>query len=154
MKVSKKAYYGFRALAALAQTKSGRSSRDLAEAENLPENYLHKVLQCLKSSGFVESRKGMGGGYRLARSAESIASWDVIEALDGGFKTPDRAILSGAIAPCPIVTHCQTKSIWKEIEQAIEEKLSGITLADLIPRSPNIKEVSAENLRSNCKRAN
>lgn len=126
MRISKKAYYGLRAITALA--KQGELSvHDLAAAENMPEEYLHKILQVLKRQDIVSSEKGAGGGYTLARPINTISVWDIVSTLDGGFKSFAPPRLTHA-SPYPKLTHCQTNQVWKQLEQKIEETLSAMTL--------------------------
>ena len=82
MKVSKKAYYGLRAIVALAQANTALSIHTLAESEGLPEDYLEKILQHLRRANIVEAKKGVSGGYALARETKDISVWDVISDLD------------------------------------------------------------------------
>lgn len=134
MKVSKKAYYGLRALTALSFSGAGLSVRALAEQEHIPEKYLEKILQTLHQHRVVVARKGIHGGYMLAHSPDRVNVWQIIYALDGGFENIERPEMFGSIAPCPIVTHCQTKNVWHQLDHAIQTTLSNITLADLVPR--------------------
>ncbi len=129
MKVSKKAYYGLRAASSLAVTEKPVSAHDLAVAEHIPEDFLEKILQKLRQGGIVESKKGVEGGYALARPAGSISAWDVLSTLDGPMKTftpPLRNTL-----PCSVVSHCQTNEVWRALEKEIEKTLSKVTLGKL-----------------------
>lgn len=145
MKVSKKAYYGFRAAVSLAASGQAVSAHDLAEAEHIPEDFLEKILQKLRRVGIVESKKGAEGGYALARPAETISAWDILETLDGpmkAFAPPLKNTL-----PCSIVSHCQTNEVWRTLEKEIEKTLSEITLDNLTRENdkyqmPNIKSIS------------
>lgn len=133
MKVSKKAYYGLRATLALAQTEKPLSIHTLAEMEHLPENYLEKILQALRKTGLVTAHKGVAGGYTLARTAEKISVWDILSPLDGPMK-PFSTPVKGTL-PCLQVSHCQTNEVWRSLEEKIEETLSGISLASLVPKN-------------------
>ena len=126
MRISKKAYYGLRAITALA-TEGELSVHDMALAENMPEVYLHKILQMLKREGVVSSEKGAHGGYTLARPLDAISVWDIVSTLDGGWKTFAPPRLTHA-SPYPKLTHCQTNQVWRELEQKIETTLSAMTL--------------------------
>lgn len=141
MKVSQKASYGLRALAALAQCPEGHglSAHVLAQEEHIPEDYLEKILQHLKRSGFVASEKGVRGGYMLAKAPSEITSWDILETLDGGFKEATHPPFSGTLAPCPVMTHCQTKNVWEQLEGVIKNTLSKVTLADLVPKEAHTR---------------
>lgn len=133
MKVSKKAYYGLRAALALAQAKKPLSIHALAEAEHLPEDYLEKILQSLRKAGLVEAKKGVSGGYSLAKPAETIDMWDILLVLDGPIKTFVPPI-KGEL-PCFQPSHCQTNEVWRRLETEIEQSLSRVTLRSLIPKN-------------------
>ncbi len=134
MKVSKKAYYGLRAVLALAQEDEALSIHTLAEREGLPEDYLEKILQDLRRAGIVEARKGTAGGYVLAHRKEEISAWDIVRTLDGPIKTfaaPKKGML-----PCFQVSHCQTNEVLRVLEQEIEKSLSKVSIGQLV-RSSN-----------------
>lgn len=133
MKVSKKAYYGLRAVLALAQTGKALSIHSLAEAEHLPEDYLEKILQELRRAGIVEAKKGTAGGYSLTRSAKNLNVWDILRELDGPIKTFMPPV-KGAL-PCLQVSHCQSNEVWRTLEKKIEETLSDISIESLISQN-------------------
>jgi Rrf2 family protein len=142
MKISKKAYYGLRALVGIAHY-GEISAHALAREESLPEDYLHKILQQLKKAGIVSSEKGAAGGYALDRCTDDISVWEVILALDGEI-TPFTAPRMSSTAPYPKLTHCQTSVAWRKLSEAIENTLSHISIADLIQpvaiiKNPNDK---------------
>ncbi len=145
MKVSHKASYGLRALAGLSRHSASISAHILAREEHIPEDYLEKILQHLKRSGFVISEKGVRGGYALAKPPERITSWEVIESLDGGFQTSSRPVFSGTLSPCPILSHCATKNVWEQLESVIKNTLSKVTLADLVPKEARHKNFHEQN---------
>ncbi len=130
MKISKKAYYGLRAVLALAQTSQPLSIHALAEAEHLPEEYLEKILQHLRRVGIVEAKKGTAGGYSLAQPKETLSVWTILRELDGPIKMflpPAKGTL-----PCLQVSHCQSNQVWRTLETEIEKTLSAITLATIL----------------------
>ncbi len=133
MKVSKKSYYGLRAILALAQTDKPLSIHALAETEHLPEDYLEKILQSLRKANLVESKKGVSGGYSLARPAHLINIWEIQKVLDGPIKV-STPLIKGEL-PCFQPSHCQTSEVWRTLETEIEKSLSHITLASLIPKN-------------------
>lgn len=129
MKISKKAYYGLRAVVALAQADQAISIHTLAKAEQLPEDYLEKILQTLRRAGIAEARKGVAGGYTLARGSKNVNVWEVLCELDGPIKT--FTPIKGAL-PCLHVSHCQTNQVWRILEEEIEKTLAKIKISDLI----------------------
>lgn len=151
MKISKKAYYGLRAVLALAQVDTALSIHTIAESEHLPEDYLEKILQSLRRAGIVEATKGTSGGYALARPAGEITVWDILRELDGPIKT-FAAPVKGTL-PCLQVSHCQTNEVWRTLEKQIEMTLSNITIEQLISHNLSEKNVKAQmtNFKSNQK---
>jgi len=130
MRISKKAYYGLRAVLTLAQAKEPLSIHTIAETEHLPEDYLEKILQILRRGGIVEAKKGTSGGYALAKPIEKLSTWDVLRVLDGPiimFMPPVKGEL-----PCLQVSHCQTNQVWRVLEEKIEQTLSAITLQSIL----------------------
>ncbi len=134
MRISKKAYYGLRVAAALARNGGELSVHELAHTEDMPEDYLHKILQSLRKASLVTAAKGQGGGYALARDTADISVLDVVIALDSGFKNFSPPKLTRS-SPYPKLTHCQTNQIWKALEKSIEDTLAEMTLAQLLSSS-------------------
>lgn len=75
--------YALRAMACLAYSPDDLTpTPKLAELTMVPPNYLAKVLQSLAQADLISGRRGVGGGYRLARTAEEISLLDVVNAID------------------------------------------------------------------------
>src|SRR5262245_29454497 len=88
-KVSTRGDYACRALVSLS-LHAGEgpppiptSVRDIAERTALPQPYLEQILLALKGAGIVRSKRGVGGGYILARPADQITLGDIVSAVDG-----------------------------------------------------------------------
>ena len=82
MKLSTKGRYGLRALIDLAQH-SGEgpvSIMSISERQDISERYLEQLVSLLKKAGLVQSVRGAGGGYRLAKRMEEISVGDVLRA--------------------------------------------------------------------------
>lgn len=81
--ISQTSEYALRAVAWLgAQTEGVYTTGEIAEATDVPANYLAKVLQTLTRKGIVRSRRGPGGGITLARDASELTVLDVVSAVD------------------------------------------------------------------------
>jgi len=89
--------YALRALVYLAHDDDDgyHQTRDLAQALNVPANYLGKILQLLGHKKLVESQRGMKGGFRLSRLPEQIRLFDVLNALDTIPTAPTCPLMSG-----------------------------------------------------------
>ena len=88
MQVSAKVDYGLRAMLELAARSQGdtndlASAEELAEAQGIPGKFLEGILNQLRRSGLVISRRGAEGGYRLAKPADQITFAEVIRAIEG-----------------------------------------------------------------------
>jgi Rrf2 family protein len=128
--VSTRSRYGLRFLVELCR-RQGSGPVDLAsiaEQQEMPERYLAKLAAALRNAGLVRSERGAGGGFKLARPADSICIRDVVEALDGRISLVE---CTGDSALCPRSGACPTLPIWKGLESLIRDYLEGITLEAL-----------------------
>jgi Rrf2 family protein len=85
MKVSKRGQYGMRALCHLAENYGTGvvQIREIARKESIPGKFLEGILLELKHAGIVRSRRGIDGGYELAREPKEIMLGQVMRVLDG-----------------------------------------------------------------------
>ena len=85
MRLSKRTEYGLRAVVQLARLWPTNyvQAKDLAHQEEIPPKFLEAILLALRRGGFLESKVGAGGGYRLSRSPREISAGDVIRRLEG-----------------------------------------------------------------------
>ncbi len=130
MRVSAKADYAVRAAAELAAADEGPVKGErLAEAQDIPLQFLEHILLDLKHSGIVRARRGAKGGYWLARPAEEVTIADVIRAVEGPIahvqSAPPEAIEYRGSAE-----HLQ--EVWIAVRASLRTVLEGVTLADLV----------------------
>jgi Rrf2 family iron-sulfur cluster assembly transcriptional regulator len=132
VKVSTRGDYAARALASLAlHSDVGPTSvRDIAERTGLPQPYLEQILLALKGAGLVRSKRGVGGGYVLARAPEAITLADIVSAVDGPIVVGDfgEPHKHGA---CDHEGQCVLLAIWGEVGEHMRRHLTGVTLADV-----------------------
>lgn len=85
MKLTTRGRYGLRAMIDLAvhDSEGAVSAQSIAERQDLSERYLEQLIRAMKKAGLVESIRGAGGGFRLARPADQISVGDVLRALEG-----------------------------------------------------------------------
>ena len=107
--------------------------QSIAERQNISESYLEQLVRKLRTAGLVNSVRGAGGGYQLARPASAISVGDVLRACEGNLE----AVSCGApgIAQCEQADLCVTRLVWERVNHAIEEAVDGITLEDLVTES-------------------
>jgi Rrf2 family transcriptional regulator, iron-sulfur cluster assembly transcription factor len=130
MKISTRGDYAARALLSLALHGSDRptSVKEIAERTGLPQPYLEQILLAVKGAGLVVSKRGVGGGYVLARPAEDITLADILAAVDGPLIT-----LLGEHDHCE--GHCVLQEVWVGVSEETRRVLEGFTLADLVART-------------------
>lgn len=99
MKLSKRTEYAVRALVHFAKLGAGSfaQSRDVAAQERLPTKFLESVLLGLKRHGYLESKVGSGGGYRLTKPPAQIAVGEVIQRLEGGEEGENAELANDAV---------------------------------------------------------
>ena len=130
MRVSTRGDYACRALLSLAihtDAAGPTSVRDIAERTGLPQPYLEQILLALKGAGLVRSKRGVGGGYVLARHPEDIRLSEILSAVDGPISLGDfgEPHQDGA---CDHEGQCVLLSIWKSSGEQMRKLMDGFTL--------------------------
>ena len=129
MRLSKRTEYGLRAIIQLARLwpRNFVQSKDLSHAESLPNKFLESILLALRRGGFLESKVGSGGGYRLSRSPRDIQVGDLIRRLEGRLTLKE--------SPSPTETSpgkAAVRLINEKLTQATDEVLDTMTLEELL----------------------
>ncbi|MEA2901284.1 MAG: Rrf2 family transcriptional regulator, iron-sulfur cluster assembly transcription factor [Actinomycetota bacterium] len=129
--------YASRALLSLALHADGSrptSVRDVAERTGLPQPYLEQILLALKGAGLVRSKRGVGGGYVLARHPSEITLGQIVSAVDGPIVAGDfgEPHQNGA---CDHEGQCVLLSVWAEVGGHMRDHLDSFTLADMVTRA-------------------
>ena len=137
MKVSTRGDYASRALLSLALHGADgipTSVKDVAERTGLPQPYLEQILLALKGAGLVRSKRGVGGGYVLARLPEEITLAQIVAAVDGPIVAGDFGA-PHENGSCDHEGQCILLAVWADLGQQIREQLQSLTLADMAQRS-------------------
>ena len=136
--LSKKAKYAIKALQYLARNRDRGPVliAEIAEREGIPQKFLEAILLELKKEGFLESRKGKGGGYFLGKPPEDVTLGAVVRKIEGPL----------ALLPCVSQLHyrrceectdeatCGLRMVFKDVRDRTAEILDGTTLADVEAR--------------------
>ena len=127
--ISPTAEYALRAMVAIAQG-SGYAvvTSTIAEITRVPSGYLPKVLQTLRKAGLVDSKRGLGGGFTLARPAEDMTVLEVVNAV-APIKRIERC-------PLRIDSHgtnlCPLHKRLDEATELVEQSFASTTIAELL----------------------
>lgn len=113
---------------------AGRSGVDpvslstIASDEGIPMAFLERIMARLRDAGLVVATRGVSGGYRLSRATAEISVADVVAALEGPLS------LVGCLPDdhgCDRSDGCASRQVWRRLDEAISDALTGITLSDL-----------------------
>jgi len=142
MRLSKKAEYGLRALIYAARHPEGTSFqiRDLAEKNGIPRKFLELILLELKNAGLLQSRRGVGGGYLLARRPEEIRASEIIRAVEGPVGGPTVRGAAGTPRPGAEEPSPAVARLVRETAEAAAAVLDRWTLADLAREEAEAEE--------------
>jgi FeS assembly SUF system regulator len=136
LRLSKLTDYAVVVLVRLSRGSGVQTSPGVSAATGIPEPTVAKVLKALGSRGLVASQRGAHGGYRLLRPLAAIPIADVIAAIDGPIALT--ACVEGAVGGCDVEGICPMRGRWDPVNEAIQQALTNITLADMqeasIPR--------------------
>ena len=133
MKLTTRARYAVMAMVDLTATSRGApvTLSAIAERQDISLSYLEQIFARLRRAGLVNSVRGPGGGYRLARDAGRISINDVVTAVT----QPIRATRCGELASSGCLRdrrRCMTHDLWDALGQEINRFLSSVSLADVV----------------------
>jgi len=133
MSISSKCYYAIRAVYALAEHEGPDPMKiaEIAEREKIPIRFLEVILGQLKGGGFVASRRGAEGGYRLARPAERLTVGEIMRYVDGPIAPVD-CVSQSRPKECDFHGDCSFFGFWGRVRQAMSDVVDRTTFADLI----------------------
>ncbi len=140
LKLSNKGLYGVKALYELAKNYGGLaiSIKEISKRHGMPVQFLEQVLHQLKIKGLVKSRRGVNGGYILARHPGKITIGDAVRALDGPIALCECLSNRNSNENTVKELHCVTSDIYKKLGKKVEKAFDSVTLDELVNES--IKE--------------
>lgn len=129
--ISQTAEYALRAMVYLAQhSERSHTNRQIARVTRVPIGYLAKVLQNLSRAGLVLSRRGLGGGFILAKPAHEISLYEVVQAVDpiSRITSCPLQLRSHREKLCPL--HRRLDHAWELVERSFRSTTLGDLLAE------------------------
>lgn len=128
--ISKSAQYAIRAVVLIAAgPATNRGAQELAQRIDAPPNYMGKLLKQLADAGVLESTRGSGGGFRLARPAAEITLYDVVDPIDKLSRWTNCFL--GLAGGCRKDEPCPIHPIWKPIRDHYLQMLETLTIANI-----------------------
>jgi Rrf2 family protein len=143
MRLSLRGEYALRALLVLGLRYDEPQVRiqAISDQQNIPKRFLEQILNDLKSAGFVQSRRGVAGGYRLAKPPEDITLAAVVRHIEGAL-APVSCVSEQFYekCSCPDESRCAIRSAMKEVRDAIVRVADRITIAELCRRARDLQQ--------------
>ncbi len=142
MRISAKGEYAILAMLDLSlafDSEDVRTLEEISKDQSIPHPFLVQILLELKRAGLVESRRGAGGGYRLANTPKEISLGEVVRIVDGPL-LPFKCTLAPTSDnnECAHQGNCVLTSVWADVRRAIENVIDNITFEDLANRRENM----------------
>lgn len=111
--------------------------REVAAREGISYQFLEQIFPDLRRAGLIESVRGAGGGYLLARSPSEIRVGDIVRAVEGPI-APVSCLVEKPDGEgcCDRTEGCLTRHVWEKLRDRINEVLDEVNLADLIDLKP------------------
>lgn len=148
--LSRKAKYAMAAMLHLARHADGtpRLISIIAAEERLPRKFLELILLELKNAGFLDSKKGKGGGYMLARPASQITIGSILRAIDGPLAPLRCASVTAPVVceDCPSPETCGVRLVMRDVRDAMASVLDETTLAEVQTRSDALRKEGASEM--------
>jgi len=141
MKLSAKSEYACLALIYLSENynKGLFTIADIAEHKKIPKKFLEQILLILKNGGYVNSRKGSVGGYKLAKSPDNISVAEIIRLMDGALAPVD-SVSKYFYEPSPAEESKELINLFRSIRDFVSDKLESTKFSNLVPDSTEAKE--------------
>lgn len=132
MKISTKGRYALRLMIDLGLNNNGSpiSLKDVAKRQEISDKYLEQIISVLNKAGFVRSVRGAQGGYMLRRNPVDYTVGDILRLTEGSL-APVSCVEDDEIL-CDRLDSCVTVTVWKKINDAINNVVDNITLQDLV----------------------
>ena len=130
MQIPRRVDYGLRAVIYLSvqDPEKSCSIAEIAKQQGVPRKFLEKIIQDLMRCGLIKSKRGVSGGYTLARPPEEISFYQVIEAIEGPVAV--NACMDEHMS-CEQLPRCSMLNVWSEVQRKVTEVFTNTTLADL-----------------------
>jgi len=134
MMITQKCQYALRSIFELARRRGQGPVKisDIAKAQAIPAQFLETILNQLKQAGYVDSRRGMRGGYVLTVSPSRLTAGDIIRQIDGLGK-PVKCVVGGG-EQCPMRGACAFEEMWDKAGEALAKVFDDTTFQDLLDK--------------------
>ena len=140
LQINRKTDYALRALLDLAFRQKSETVTPVAEIssrQKIPETYLEQIMLLLKRAGFINSKRGIGGGFFLSRNPADLTVGEVLQSIAGPLEIK-------AERSDPSFEEQALQEIWANVNQSISTILAGVTFADIMCRIEELRTNNSE----------
>ncbi|MFA9375196.1 MAG: Rrf2 family transcriptional regulator [Lachnotalea sp.] len=132
MKISTKGRYALRLMLDLAVYEEDGyvKIKDIAKRQDLSDKYLEQIITILSRAGYVKSIRGASGGYKLAKLPAEYTAGMILRLTEGSLSPV--ACIDEEASECDRYDNCATLELWKRLNDAINNVVDNVTLADLL----------------------
>ncbi|MCH5266220.1 MAG: RrF2 family transcriptional regulator [Lachnospiraceae bacterium] len=132
MKISTRGRYALRLMLDLALNDSGTPLRikQIAQRQDISDKYLEQIVSILNKARYVQSIRGPQGGYLLTKKPEEYTVGMILRLTEGSLAPVD--CVEAEFPSCEKMEDCVTSIVWKKMNDAINDVIDNITLADLM----------------------
>jgi len=138
MKLSQRGEYALRALLVLGLHYDDGvvPIQVISDEQRIPKKFLEQILNDLKKTGAIESKRGVTGGYRLARPPEDVNLATIVRHLEGAL-APVSCVSERFYekCSCPDEARCAIRNVMKEVREKVVAIMEKVTVAELCRRS-------------------
>ena len=133
MKLTTKSEYSILALIYMArnQDNSFMKIEEICSRCEIPRKYLELLFMVLRQNGYIKTKRGASGGYKLARPSSEISVAEIIRLMDGALAATESASRY-FFSDTPLAGEKKIMKVFKEIRDYIAKRLENLTLADLV----------------------
>ena len=133
MRLTTKSEYSLLALIYIARYGKRRMVKvdEICAHYTIPKKYLEQLLSSLKRAGYVQTKRGAGGGYMLAKPASRIRIADVIRVMDGAL-APTVSVSVYFHAVTPLANEKKIMRVFRDIRDYVSKRLEKLRLSDLV----------------------
>lgn len=132
MIVSTRGRYALRVLVDMAEHSMDERVplKEIVERQHISQKYIESIMTLLSKNGFVDGIHGKGGGYKLNRKPNEYVVGEILRLTEGTL-APVACLESGS-SKCEKEKNCRTVSMWRKLDELIENYLDSVTIADLM----------------------
>ena len=140
MKISTRGRYALRLMLDIAVNASTKpvSIKEIAKRQGISDKYLEQIISILNGAGFVRSVRGAQGGYTLTKRPDEYTVGKILRLTEGSL-APVACVAEDAV-PCEKIETCATIELWRRLNDAINNVVDNVTLADLVEWQNNNSE--------------